>query len=395
MNTVSLPQYVNSILSRLESAGFSAYAVGGCVRDKLIGRRVNDYDVCTSARPQQVQSLFSHCIPTGIKHGTVSVLSGKHTVEVTTFRTEGSYSDSRHPDSIEFLTNIEDDLARRDFTINAMALDIRGNMIDPFNGKADLAKKVIRCVGKPEQRFSEDALRMLRAVRFSAQLDFEIDDNTLAAIIAQAENAALLSAERVRDELSKLLSSKKPVQLSRMTVLGLLDSFIEQRAPFDASGICQVKNVPLLRWAAAGALLLESGCIASVQEFLKKLRLDGKTVSFASFGARFAVENRELSAVDWKLLAARYGQDMARCAAAAMDALYSTGQSRALNRILSTGECMSLSELAVNGSDLCALGLKGRSVGQVLNELLMHVIVHPEDNSRARLLAIAAQSAHF
>lgn len=395
MNTISLPQYVISILSRLESAGFSAYAVGGCVRDKLIGRRVNDYDVCTSARPEQVQSLFSRCIPTGVKHGTVTVRSGKQNVEVTTFRTDGIYSDSRRPDSVAFLTTVEEDLARRDFTINAMASDIRGNIIDPFGGKDDLAKKVIRCVGEPEHRFSEDALRMLRAVRFSAQLGFAIERDTLDAVIAQAENAAFLSAERVRDELAKLLTSKDPAQLRRMTDIGLLDSFIAERAPFDSTGIIRVKNSPLLRWTAACALLLKNNCISSAQEFLIKLRLDGKTVKSASFGAHFAAETRELSPEGWKRLIAQTGADAARCAAAAMDALYASSQSRALSCVLGSGECMSLSSLAVNGQDLRALGLEGQAVGLVLNELLMHVISHPEDNLRSRLLTIAAQYAHF
>lgn len=224
-----IPAQVQWVLGKLRAAQFEAYLVGGCVRDLLLGRPPGDWDIATAATPDQVQATFSRTRPTGIAHGTVTVLAGNRALEVTTFRTEGKYSDHRHPDWVRFTTAIEADLSRRDFTINAMALSEDGRLIDPFHGLRDLCRGVIRAVGNPEQRFKEDALRMLRAVRFSAQLGFRIDDATLAAI---AKHAALLqhvSKERIRDEFSKLLLAPKPqAALNTLKDTGLLQQFLPE-----------------------------------------------------------------------------------------------------------------------------------------------------------------------
>ena len=233
-----IPAQVRWVLRRLRRAGHAAYLVGGCVRDLLLGRPPGDWDVTTSAEPAVVQRTFPRTRPTGIQHGTVTVLAGNRPVEVTTFRTEGGYSDRRRPDWVRFTPSLEEDLARRDFTINAMALDADGRLVDPFGGLQDLTAGVVRAVGDPEERFREDALRMLRAIRFAAQLEFILDPATLGAI---ARHAALLdhvSRERIRDEFSKLLLAPHPADALRLLKsTGLLERFLPEL--LEGDGVAQ------------------------------------------------------------------------------------------------------------------------------------------------------------
>jgi len=224
-----VPAAVRRVLLQLARAGHQACLVGGCVRDLLLGRPPTDWDVATDARPEQVQALFPRTRPTGIAHGTVTVLAGRRPVEVTTFRTEGAYSDRRRPDWVDFTDRLDLDLARRDFTINALALDHRGRLHDPFGGAADLIAGVVRAVGDPAARFDEDALRMLRAVRFAAQLEFRIEPATLAAIRGHAALLDHVSAERIRDEFNKLLLAPRPVPaLEILRETGLLERFLPE-----------------------------------------------------------------------------------------------------------------------------------------------------------------------
>jgi tRNA nucleotidyltransferase (CCA-adding enzyme) len=210
---IRLPGTVKTILNTLHHAGYEAYAVGGCVRDSLLHRVPDDWDITTSARPEQVKALFSHTVDTGIEHGTVTVLIGSKTHEVTTYRIDGKYEDCRHPENVTFTASLKEDLKRRDFTINAMAYNEEEGLIDLYGGLKDLEAGVIRCVGPAEERFSEDALRILRAVRFSAQLDFSIDRDTLAGVILLAPNLEKISAERICTELTKLIVSDHPEYL--------------------------------------------------------------------------------------------------------------------------------------------------------------------------------------
>ena len=210
---ISIPPSVASVLRTLRRHGYEAYAVGGCVRDSLLGRSPYDWDITTSARPDEVKALFRHTADTGIAHGTVTVLTGGDALEVTTYRIDGAYTDGRHPDSVEFTTSLEEDLRRRDFTINAMACNEDDGLIDLFGGAQDLRQGIIRCVGDPRARFSEDALRILRAVRFSAQLDFSIETHTLEAMQALAGTLSRISAERICTELMKLAGSRRPDRL--------------------------------------------------------------------------------------------------------------------------------------------------------------------------------------
>lgn len=365
------PKYVLNILCALYSAGHRAVLAGGCVRDNLLGRRPSDWDIASSASPEEVLALFPRCVPTGIKHGTVTVLSGGGSVEVTAFRAEGGYSDHRRPDSVSFGCPLEADLARRDLTVNAMAMDAAGEITDPFGGRDDLRRRLLRCVGEPERRFDEDALRMLRTVRFSAQLGFEIEPRTLEAIRALAHLASGLSAERVRDELLKTLRSPAPGLVWQLVDLGLLDACL---APGDASAPREALDVlPIYARLAHFCRDLElGGYIMSTDRFLAALRFDGETLRRTAS----AVEVLKSGSRDWKRLLRGHGE-------AAVLAAHP--KNRALRAVLRSGECWELSSLAIGGRELAALGYSGPELGRELRRLLDHVIDCPADN-RADIL---------
>lgn len=365
------PKYVLNILCALDSAGHRAVLAGGCVRDSLLGRRPSDWDIASSASPEEVLALFPRCVPTGIKHGTVTVLSGGGSVEVTAFRAEGGYSDHRRPDSVSFGCPLEADLARRDLTVNAMAMDAAGEITDPFGGRDDLRRRLLRCVGEPERRFDEDALRMLRTVRFSAQLGFEIEPRTLEAIRALAHLASGLSAERVRDELLKTLRSPAPGLVWQLVDLGLLGACL---APGDASAPREALDVlPIYARLAHFCRDLElGGYIMSTDRFLAALRFDGETLRRTAS----AVEVLKSGSRDWKRLLRGHG-------VAAVLAAHP--KNRALRAVLRSGECWELSSLAIGGRELAALGYSGPELGRELRRLLDHVIDCPADN-RADIL---------
>lgn len=365
------PKYVLNILCALDSAGHRAVLAGGCVRDSLLGRRPSDWDIASSASPEEVLALFPRCVPTGIKHGTVTVLSGGGSVEVTSFRAEGGYSDHRRPDSVSFGCPLEADLARRDLTVNAMAMDAAGEITDPFGGRDDLRRRLLRCVGEPERRFDEDALRMLRTVRFSAQLGFDIEPRTLEAIRALAHLASGLSAERVRDELLKTLRSPAPGLVWQLVDLGLLGACL---APGDASAPREALDVlPIYaRLAHFCRGLKLGGYIMSTDRFLAALRFDGETLRRTAS----AVEVLKSGSRDWKRLLRGHGE-------AAVLAAHP--KNRALRAVLRSGECWELSSLAIGGRELAALGYSGPELGRELRRLLDHVIDYPADN-RADIL---------
>lgn len=370
------PKYVLNILCALDSAGHRAVLAGGCVRDSLLGRRPSDWDIASSASPKEVLALFPRCVPTGIKHGTVTVLSGGGSVEVTAFRAEGGYSDHRRPDSVSFGCPLEADLARRDLTVNAMAMDAAGEITDPFGGRDDLRRRLLRCVGEPERRFDEDALRMLRTVRFSAQLGFEIEPRTLEAIRALAHLASGLSAERVRDELLKTLRSPAPGLVWQLVDLGLLGACL---APGDASAPREALDVlPIYARLAHFCRDLElGGYIMSTDRFLAALRFDGETLRRTAS----AVEVLKSGSRDWKRLLRGHGE-------AAVLAAHP--KNRALRAVLRSGECWELSSLAIGGRELAALGYSGPELGRELRRLLDHVIDCPADN-RADILCKLAE----
>ena len=393
MAEIKPPKYVRQVLFTLQSRGYPAYLVGGCVRDMLLGVRPNDWDVCTGALPEQILALFPGARPTGLRHGTVTVTVGSRQVEVTTFRADGGYSDHRHPDAVRFVADLTADLSRRDFTMNAVAVSADGLFADPFGGVSDIRRRLIRCVGVPEERFEEDALRMLRALRFSAKLGFDIDLITLDAIREKAPLAASLAAERVRDELEKTLLSPSPETIFTMSDLGLLDAYLLRRLPADAP-LDALRLLPRRRgerWSALAYILQSTGCAESAPRFLNALKIDRRTVRLCADAAMLLSRPQPTDACGWKRLLGRYGVDTVSVAARCADALWGGHRFRLLREVLRSGECFSLRHLAVTGDDLGALGLRGRDVGDMLQFLLDYVIEYPANNRRELLLSLASR----
>ena len=391
MSSISPPKYVRRILVTLEARGHRAYLVGGCVRDMLLGVHPQDWDIATSALPEEVTEIFPSSLPTGIRHGTVTVTADRRQVEVTTFRTDGAYADHRHPDRVSFVGDLTSDLSRRDFTMNAMALAPDGRLMDPFGGAEDIDARLIRCVGEPRLRFEEDALRMFRALRFASRLGFEIEGETLAAMAGCSGLAAKLAAERVRDETEKILLSPRPETVFTLIELGLMDRYLIRRAARQERfrRVAALPRRSLDRWAALCCLLLSEGAIASAESFLLSLRLDSRTLRCCVSCTAMLQEPKPESRAQWKRLLRRCGVDAVSCAARCRDALYGGGCFRELKSILKSGECFSMKHLAVNGDDLAALGFRGRELGDMLAFLLDYVIEFPGNNRRELLLSLA------
>ena len=273
-----LPETVREILRKLETAGHQAYAVGGCVRDSILGKEPDDWDITTDARPEEIKALFPRTVDTGLQHGTVTVLMGGEGYEVTTYRIDGAYTDGRHPDSIRFTPSLEEDLKRRDFTINAMAVSERGELVDLFGGQEDLRQGCIRCVGDARERFREDALRMLRAVRFAAQLNFAIEAESFAAIAELSENLKLVSKERILAELSKLLLSDHPEKAELLYESGLAPQMATHFPGFHPDyRTATLPKEKALRFAAASEALLP----AELEALLRELKSDRATAERA------------------------------------------------------------------------------------------------------------------
>lgn len=381
-----IPDQIQSLLLYLNDQGFQAYLVGGCVRDGLMHLIPHDWDVCTDALPQELQELFPDSLSYGIRHGTVTVKWQKQLIEVTTFRTESAYSDHRRPDHVSYIKDLSHDLARRDFTVNAMALDAAGVLHDPFGGLSDLETGTIRAVGSPESRFREDALRMLRAIRFSAQLGFSIEPNTKAGILSCASLTSALSAERVAQEIEKTLLTAHPERVSDMIAAGLLIPWIKNTIQDQPDKLRSLKRNRIHRWCGFMLFLNDAS-------FLNNLRLDRKTIKICSTCANIRVsENRD--AIFWKQAVHQYGTEAAIVSAEVLSAWDSTDDEQILHRIQSNGECCSVSELAVTGNDLKDLGYQGKEIGNALNAALQYVWRYPEQNVRESLLNYLQEEIH-
>lgn len=359
----------DGILRKLTDAGFAAYYVGGCVRDRLLRRPVHDWDITTEALPEQVLALFAHCVPTGLRHGTVTVFHDGAQAEVTTFRADGAYLDARHPSEVRFVRRLEDDLSRRDFTINAMAMDLSGNITDLFGGREDLAAGVLRCVGEPKTRFEEDALRMLRAYRFCAQLGFQLDAQTEQAASVCAALAGALSMERLCEEAEKTLLSPRPELLGVMAARGLLCAAGIGALP-ELSWLASLPPQRAVRWAGLKVLYPALSP--------ERLRLPSKLCTLITRGAEGF--RPEMNRPALKRLIAASGWEAAEVTAALC------GAQTLLADIRTSGECVTLAQLAVSGRDLPQL--HGPEVGAALRRLLRHVLAHPEDNRKEILLAL-------
>ena len=399
-----------ALLDTLHAAGYAAYAVGGCVRDSLLGRTAHDWDLCTSALPQQVMELFGaeQCIPTGLQHGTVTIKYGGQLYETTTFRTEGSYTDGRHPDAVQFVPDVREDLARRDFTINAMAYNEAEGLVDPFGGQKDLQNGLLRAVGEPQQRFTEDALRILRLYRFAARFGFALDAATARAARQLAPHLDCISAERIQEELAKLLAAPQPGAYLEPAVLAvvlpeLTPAALEAAKPVVDACPAGEENLPV-RWAALLGALGE----ADTRRVLKRLRCSNACIEETAVLVRetagegvcrsFSEEKASVHPGDIHLrqLLGRYGMRTVERLCALCAALHPQAApecalaAQRVQQLEADGVCCRVSQLAVNGRDLMAAGIPaGPALRRVLEALLDGVIRAEYPNEKPALLAAA------
>ena len=426
MVKIEMPKGAEFIIRSLENAGFEAYIVGGCVRDGILGREPEDWDVTTNAKPMEVKSVFPVTVDTGIEHGTVTVLvppdeveRGIRSFEVTTYRIDGEYTDHRHPNEVSFTGSLREDLARRDFTINAMAYHMERGIIDPFSGQEDLEKKIVRAVGRAEDRFREDALRMMRGIRFSAQLDFALDEEAFSGICKLKESLSNVSKERIAVELWKLLASAHPEKVEMLFATGLAPYITEDFSKIALRGIPELlpfaPKEKILRFG-----LFLRGVPEDARKILRDLKLDRDTIEGASHLAGLFAEEEADTPYALRKRIARYGKKMVRdfyearkellkrakdseteLDAAKRDVTKGCATENSpekdlavveerlswLRKIEEEGDCVCLSDLALSGKDLIALGIApGKKLGEFLQYAFDHVLQNPADNQKEKLL---------
>ena len=401
--TIRMDEGAAELLDTLHRAGYAAYVVGGCVRDSLLGLTPHDWDLCTSALPQQVMELFGaqRCIPTGLQHGTVTVKQSGALYEITTFRTEGTYTDGRHPDEVHFVPDVREDLARRDFTINAMAYNEKEGLVDPFGGQADLQSGIVRAVGVPRQRFTEDALRILRLYRFAARFGFAIDPPTAQAAQELCAHLDCVSVERIEEELAKLLSAPAPAAYLDKTILLVILPELSSEALAAAKPVVDAcpagaENLPI-RLAALLYSLGEDG----IRRTLKRLRCSNALIEEAAVLVREAVPGVPVSLnIYARRLLGKYNLCTVQRIAALGTALQPeraadfAALSELAEQLDADGVCCRVSQLAVNGRDLMAAGVPaGPGIRKVLEALLDGVIREEYPNERQALLAAVQQLA--
>lgn len=441
MIQIQIPEKVNKIISTLAAAGHEAYAVGGCVRDAVLGREPADWDITTSASPSEVKVLFPRTVDTGIQHGTVTVMLGYEGFEVTTYRVDGEYEDCRHPKEVQFTKSLIEDLKRRDFTINAMAYNEEAGLVDEFDGIGDLNRGVIRCVGNAEERFTEDALRMLRAVRFSAQLGFSMEENTRAAIGKLCGNLQKVSAERIRVELVKMLVSPHPEKIRDAWETGMTRVVLPE---FDACMTCaqnnphhmysvgehtiravqEIESDPILRLTMLlhdfGKPAVKTTDENGIDHFhghpavsenladviLHRLKFDNETIRQVKKLVYFHDYHPPLTPAGVRRAANKIGADLfplyLKVQRADILAQSPLGQEEKLlklaevqklyEKILEEQNCFTLKQLAVTGRDLMGAGIPaGPGLGEILNHLLELVMEDPERNEKEWLLGEAVK----
>ncbi|MCQ2505936.1 MAG: polynucleotide adenylyltransferase [Lachnospiraceae bacterium] len=447
MVSFKIPYGAEVIIKTLNDAGFEAYVVGGCVRDAILGKVPNDWDITTSATPQEVKKLFNRTFDTGIEHGTVTVLLCNDQFEVTTYRIDGKYSDGRHPESVSFTRCLSEDLLRRDFTINAMAYNPTSGLVDLYDGQNDLKNGIIRCVGNPEARFLEDALRILRAIRFSAQLGFEIEEETMKAANKLSHRLKLISAERIREEILKTLLSNRAEKLLLLTQINALSEYaildgilripcvnkyleeinrINSKMPdaaldqaldtalgktlnnaFDIASDNSTNSKNYLKESISNrdlslAVLLSLTDSEKAKQLLTDLKFDNKAIRLIS--ELVHLKNYKMSDSDCDRYAVRklmsklgddffafmkYKYSAVRLGISKEDENYlNTFYSFAVS-IIEDNEPLFLKDLAINGNDLISLGITGHKIGETLNMLLEEVLLNPKLNEKDLLLNIA------
>lgn len=445
-NKIILPDEVQEILYRLSICSFDAYIVGGSVRDSILGKIPSDWDICTSALPDDITKIFSDytVIPTGLKHGTVSIVIRNQMYEISTFRIDGDYSDKRHPDNVSFTDNLKVDLSRRDFTINAMAYSPSKGLIDPFDGARDIKDKIIRCVGIPDKRFDEDALRMLRAIRFSAQLGFKIENLTWQAIIDRPYLILKISNERIQQELNKILLSDYPEHIKTIHDSGMLYPILpsisrcfgfDQKNPYHVYDVGNhtmqvMHHVPKKLHLKLTALLHDIGKPATFVldengighfpkhekvsselafKILKTLKYDNatiaKVINLIKHHMKVIPTNKRgmrrllnqvggESIYDWLII--KKADNLAQNLELSNDSLLKLKKSRLLlEEIKQDEECFSMKNLAINGNDLKTMGYKqGKIIGEILKDCLNQVIDNEDKNNKEYLVEYINQIKH-
>ncbi len=431
-----IPENADKIIAALTGSGFEAYIVGGCVRDSFLGRVPGDWDITTSAKPEEIKRIFRRTVDTGIRHGTVTVLMDDEAYEVTTYRTDGVYEDKRHPVSVSFVSDLKEDLLRRDFTINAMAYNAEDGLQDPYGGYADLQRKIIRCVGDPDARFSEDALRIMRAVRFSAQLNFEIEKETAEAIRTHAKDLAFISAERISSELIKIITSDHPEYIRKAWEYGItavilpeFDRMMEtgQNNPHHLYSVGEhtirvMLNVGPDRVMRLSALLHDCGKpdvkttgedgrdhfrmhgevgAEKAGRILKRLKTENEVIRKVTklvlyHDCRFPPEKKNV-----RRALNRIGEELfplflalQRADIAAQSDYLRKEKAENIDRIeelyyeiIEEGQCFTRDRLAISGQDILALGIgSGPIVGELLDKALKKVIEEPEFNEKELLI---------
>ncbi|SDB29736.1 tRNA nucleotidyltransferase (CCA-adding enzyme) [Pseudobutyrivibrio sp. YE44] len=438
---MNLPADVQNIINVLESNGHEAYAVGGCVRDCILGKVPHDWDITTSALPEQVKALFQRTFDTGIEHGTVTVLMSGIGYEVTTYRVDGKYEDGRHPKEVTFTASLEEDLKRRDFTINAMAYNDSKGLVDLFGGKEDLEAGIIRAVGNPTERFTEDALRMLRALRFSAQLGFEIEAATYQAICDLAPTLEKISAERIQVEMVKLVTSDHPERIRDVYETGLTKIFFPE---FDAMMECDQVNkhhmytvgehtIVSMGLAPADKVIRLAMMLHDIAKpvckttddkgqnhfkmhpvegekmaraVLRRLKFDNDTTDKVCNLVRNHDDRPEINERNVRRMIIRVKQEnfqdllavkRADCLAQSMyhreeKLSYIADLERVFNEVVAAGDCLKIKDLKINGKDLLAMGVpQGQKIGEILKTLFDEVVENPQLNEREYLLSRAKQ----
>ncbi len=404
MVRIELPKDVRHIINVLMENGYEAYAVGGCVRDSILGRTPGDWDITTSALPMQVKALFRRTVDTGIQHGTVTVMLGKNGYEVTTYRIDGKYEDSRHPKSVEFTFNLVEDLKRRDFTINAMAYNDEHGIVDAFDGMGDLKRRIIRCVGKAHDRFDEDALRILRAVRFSAQLGFGIEDDTAKAARELAPTLVKISRERIHTELNKLLLSGNPDYFSVVYDLGVMKIIIPELENIDAHKLDKIKHFIKKTSAVLPeryAALLSCVDADTAGRILKGLKLDNATILMAAKLVKYYNMNPVVSEAAVRHYINEVGENDAlrivdfniSICGSELNKGY-TDMRKICVMVKERGDCTELRNLKISGRDLMEAGFPaGKQLGEILQKLLCEVLDNPKFNEYNYLLKRAVELA--
>ncbi|OPJ56957.1 CCA tRNA nucleotidyltransferase [Alkalithermobacter paradoxus] len=444
---INIPKEVEYIINKIEENGYEAFIVGGCVRDSLLGKIPNDFDITTNANPKTVLEIFKDeiTIPTGLKHGTITLVINKNHYEITTYRIEGTYSDNRKPDKVEYTNDLIQDLKRRDFTINAMAYNKRIGLVDKFDGKKDLKNKIIRAVGNPDERFKEDALRMLRAIRFSSQLNFNIHKDTLNAISKNAELINNISSERIRDEINKILVSNNSGKIYLMHKIGLLRHIIleldegmktKQNNPYHIYNVGihtlkSVKNIEPILHLRLSMLLHDIGKVkvkttdengidhfynhAKISseisvEILKRLHYDNNTIEKVRLLTLYhdsKIHPNKKSIKKWlnrigkenldDLLKVKLADNLAKNSICHDEIKKEIKEIKEiLKKVVESNECFTIKDLAISGKDIMNLGYnQGKEIGIILNEMLEIVIDNPDLNNKDYLLNIIKTKKHF